>query len=492
MVLPNLAVGEPIRVGLQTLADAEHVAYLLGAGASAAAHLPNWTSLLRNLLTLRKLTPAAVEALVAGQDPMLAAEAAFRPTDSPATRQKRVYKALYGTTDPGVALANFAPTPIHLAVAADAVRRGHQNSCLMTLNYDDLLEEAVAVELKSARSLTDAQAIDQVHGRGASTPRRRTKYEVHHLHGLLARDKVVAQGDDLILRLSDYHRLLSSTVPWQRHQLQEARQSGPLLLLGTSYGDPDMRLWLDELKGEADFPIVLVLPRQGLGLSREDLEKTQETLKYQWKRLGVQCLILEDYAEVAQALRDMAWLVDPDYRTPHARAADVLNSRTTKFSTAQKVDAKTLVQQTRDHLEPVVGQPANLTLWLLDPFTNELVRWASNDRTYLTPDDLLRIPATLESPWIASQAVCFGTETVSSISVTTNLRGRDPEVTGRWQAVAGRPILAVRPGGPAVTVGAITAASPEPLDDSYSGELNAAVRTIATHWEGVFSRLRTP
>jgi len=143
MALPDLAEGAPLRECAERVGNAEHLTFLVGSGASVAAGLPNWSQLLSALLVRRSLSATATEALLASQDALLASEAAFGTRVRPASRQKQIFKALYGTTDVAMAGKNFTATSMHVAVAASAVNRGPSKVTLMTVNYDDLLEEAL-------------------------------------------------------------------------------------------------------------------------------------------------------------------------------------------------------------------------------------------------------------------------------------------------------------------------------------------------------------
>lgn len=109
---------------------------LLGAGASAAAGLPDWNTFAVDLLA----TSGAIEdhetarAFLAGQDPAIVAEAAKNAAGDNWTSLLK--SALYGEEP-------VDPAPLHTAAAALAERRGPDAISLFTLNYDDLLESAL-------------------------------------------------------------------------------------------------------------------------------------------------------------------------------------------------------------------------------------------------------------------------------------------------------------------------------------------------------------
>ncbi|MGN6612560.1 MAG: SIR2 family protein [Angustibacter sp.] len=486
-MLPRLEKGAELRACLERVAGQSHLSYLLGAGASVAAGLPTWTGLLTQLLTSRGLSEPAATALLAGQDALLAAEAAFTVSARPAQRQRRIFRALYGTSDTSSASMGFTRAPMHQAIAEAAAVREPDQVTLMTLNYDDLLEEALVAELAARRGVSTREALKWIHARASASPRHSGRYEIHHLHGLLPRESTRAQGDDLILTLSDYNALMTASAPWQRSQIQHALQSGPMVMVGTSYSDPDVRMFLGQLRDQGLGEVVALVPRQGLGLSAGDLALVRSVIVDQWAKVGVTCHVLEDFAEVTQVLREAPYVTQADYRPPRERVAAVLTGRESRFSRVQPADARLLEEQVHDLLQPVHAGPVNLTLWLHDG-NEELVRWAAGDRTYRKDADLRRVPATLESPWIAAEALCAGVPHVRAIQVDTTVGDGLPQRTGRWGCVMAHPVEARLPGGPAVPVGVLSSAFTAPLADVDQERWGSALGQIAATWSSRLSR----
>lgn len=486
MALPDLSKDSSLRGALAACSNG-HLTYLLGAGTSAAAGLPNWTTLLTRLLG-RRHNADAIDAILTGQDNLLAAEAAFAPNTTKKNRQKAIFKALYDTNSTEEAEKNFAPGPLHLAVATDAVRRGAGDVSLLTLNYDDLLEEAVTAELLSSEEGTKTTAkAAGVHPRAAATPRASAgTFEVHHLHGLLPRESLEAIGDDLVLSLRDYNQVIDQNPSWQQSVLDSSLQRGPLLMLGTSYSDPDVRVWLHRLGKVLNSPTYLVLPRQSIQLSPSLTKRLTEVIVAQWKTIGVECLLVDDFAEMTQLVREMPHLGNADYRPPRDRVSAVLAARMDHFDQAQDIDFTRLSKHAEDNLHDLVGSPANLTLWLLDQDA-KLVRWAANDRVYKGAKGLRRIDPRLESSWIVSQAVCFGDQRIQDIRVESSTPART-ERTGRWQSVLARPLTVTLPGGPPVTVGALSAASQSPLSAIDTDAWTTAMAELANFWEAELSQ----
>jgi hypothetical protein len=474
MPVPDLRSGSSLRAAAEAMAEGP-IAYLLGAGASVSAGLPGWGELLRRLLAERGLEDAAISRLLQSQDNLLVAEAAFAPGSRRRTREKQIFKALYGTADIDEARRAFTPSKLHAAVAADALRRGERDTSIMTLNYDDLQEEALVQEITNRRRRDPSE---RVHARSDATNRASSQqFEVHHLHGLLPRQSLAAPGDELVLTLSDYSRLIDNS--WQRVQVSGAVQHGPTLMLGTSYSDPDIRTWLGALSKYERRELLAVISRPAFGISRAQMDKIRPVVEAQWKRVGVQVLVVDDFATPTQIVRELGYVNKPDYASPTDRVAGLLQRRL--------ADTHELTTQTK-RFKAALGDSAMLTLWLHDG-ADHLVRWATSDRTYRDPAALRRIDVNPDSAWIVARAVCNDTEVIRDIDVrTAELRDSGAVAdtgitTGRWVSVAARPLVVTLPGGPAVTVGALSVASSVATDDVDISLLQDALDVTCRRWQ---------
>lgn len=444
---------------LESLTVESHVGVLLGAGASAAAGLPDWNTFAVELLAASGAITdrATARAFLAGQDPAIVAEAA---KDAAAEAWPALLEsALYGDTP-------VDPAPLHTAAAALAEQRGPEAISLFTLNYDDLLEAALRnVSEDLGRSI-------EVFSREKSRPRAlRGAYEVHHLHGFLPPGASTA--DSVVLTLSDYNKLGQRQAAWQLSALHESLQKGPLILAGTSYRDPDIRQWIHDLTSdEPDAEVLVFLAREGMGLDRAQFERVETALKNQWSALGVQVIATHDYTDAAQALRELPHLGELDYRPPCHRAAALWEKNIAQFSLFQRADSDELDQDLAI-LQELLPDFENLTLWLADG-EGALVRWAANDRTYRHPGHLRRALPGHDSPWIAGQ--CIGRNDLLIREVP------QPAATTRWHSVAAAPLVAELPGGPALPCGVISAASTTPIADGQIDEVNAAFAELSEKW----------
>ncbi|UOY02456.1 SIR2 family protein [Blastococcus sp. PRF04-17] len=460
--MSTLSVTGDLADTLKSLQAAPHVSLLLGAGASAAADLPLWGPMVERLLVASGAvdTPEAAAGLLARQDPLLAAEAALAKRSDP-ERSRLLYRALYGTADPDEAAAEFTSAALHDTVA-DLVAESPNKFELLTLNVDDLLEEAVG-----SRGLS-------YYSRSSASPREAPgAITIHHLHGFLPRADPEG-GNALVFTLSDYTGLVGNVDAWQRVELNLRLQQGPLLLVSTSYNDMDVRTWLGAIA--LHHPVYVLVPRQTLRLDPAQFELVKPALEAQWAQIGVTALLVDDYADIAQLLRELSHAGNPDYLSPSERIGRLWTVHEREFTTLQEEDSATLAADL-DTLAPTVGDDANLTLWLADG-SGRLVRWSSPDRQYVASDRLRRIEARHDSPWLAAQAFCQDAEVVN-----VRIRaGSDPLTeTRRWRSVAAIGVRATLPGGPTTPVGVLSSASVQ----DFTGDVDAwtdALRGLADDW----------
>ena len=449
---------------LQGVAGEDHLSVILGAGASMSAGLPDWNTLAVELLVSSGAVTdrSTAEAFLTKQDPALAAEAARAMVGADAWKDL-VTTALYRHTP---ATRPLDPTPLHEAVAELATRRPPHEIGLFTLNFDVLLETALERELADA-------GVGEVFTRYSLAPGPHGHYIVNHLHGVV--DDTTGTCEGVVLTLKDFTTLAGRSGSWQFSDLQRELASGPMLLAGTSYRDPDLRQWLHEATSATDapqHPRVVFLARQGLDLDRGQFARVQDALVEQWTSIGITPVLTHDHSDAAQAMRELSALGQQGYLAPQQRTEALLAAHQERFDDLQREYA----QQLNDDLEvlrPHLGQSANLTLWLADG-QGSVIRWASNDRIYRSPADLRSVPSGYDSPWIAGQ--CLSREEVIAAELS-----HDGSIR-RWRSVVAAPIALELPGGPRFSAAAISSATPAPLAGTALDAWFADLRAIAEAW----------
>lgn len=448
---------EPIR---QAVVASGELNLLVGAGASVGAGLPSWNEFTLTLIELSKVAPSREDAaaFLSAQDLLLALEAARSASRRPSTWIARLRRALYGPSkNPKV------PTTTHIAIA-DLIANppdGLTTVNCATLNYDTLIEDALRDIGIKAHSVVGAEPVS------SGEP-------VRHLHGVLTE---TGASEEVILTLTDYLGLIGQSTPWQSHVLQSYRYSGPLLMIGTSYSDMDIRHWFQQHKCSisAAKPALNILSREGLKLSKKQFAAVQPALERQWSALGITVVPVHDHADAAQILRELPSLNIPGYVAPAERVKRIYATHTgTAFDDVQSAYACHL---TNDHTaaEALVGDYANATLWLADG-TGALLRWATGGRIYQDERQLRRVAADHDSPWAVAQSYCRNGTTV------WRDEERDPDGPSRWCTVVATPVSVMLGGGPATPCGVLTVASSNVLTNDDVEQLVALCVDAAKQW----------
>lgn len=422
--------------------DAE-LSVLLGAGASMTVGLPDWETLgVRLLIGSGVITEEeTARAFLTSQDAMLAVEAA-RAVMGPDAWSELLRESLYGTS-------SIFSSALHRAVAALAALRDEGSTRLFTLNFDTLLEDALAVALEEVGRDPDCFV------RAKDTPRApRGTVEVNHLHGVVFPERG-RPAESVVLGLSDFVGLPAAS--WQLGELQQAVQHGPLILAGTSYRDPDVRSWVYDLTSHrhGPSPVAVLVSRASIGLSREQFDTVRDALVSQWEAVGVRPILIHDHADAAQCLREVPHLTEPGYEAPRRRAMTLWEACRDHFNHLQEQHSEVLGEDLAE-LQAQLGEDTNVTLWVANA-DGGLVRWASPDRLYKSADRLRTVPLGFDSPWIAGQCLAID-------DVLAREPVEDPGATRRWRSVVASPITVPLPGGPPLAVAVLSSASTHPLD----------------------------
>ena len=399
------------------LAREGHLTMLLGAGASVPSGLPTWDELARRLLvssgTVHERRHA--ELLVERQDPSIALEAAR--VNSGGAWEGRLADALYQGIDP-------EPASLHLAVAGHYVATGSARTTVATLNFDVLLELAIEHDARANVYVVFGDDVDT------------DEYRVAHLHGAVFPPSFPAPiAIEPIVTFRDFANLVAAEGAWQYRFLREAMNRGGLLIIGSSYRDPDIRHWLHLVMTRSPRPTnpaFVMLVREALNIGREDFEAMRGALSTEWEALGLSVVSLQDYADAASIVREIRYLGSTGYRSPSARSREVWTAHARRMARLQPVysdalrrDAELLATETGTNVK-------NATLWLADG-AGHVARWAGQDRLYRRVRELRRVPSGYDSDWYAGQAL--GAEEIV-------VRDRDPalERTRSWRSVLAVPV----------------------------------------------------
>lgn len=401
----------------------KHTTILLGAGASITSGLPGWDDLVTGLLVGSGAVPDSETAalLLRRQDPLIVAEAARAQYKS--AWLEKVRNELYKVSAPPES------SPLHRAAVAHALTGTGDDTSLVTLNFDTLLEEAIRKEQSGGAS-------------GVTAP------VVRHLHGVIS----LTETNDVIFTLTDFLDVLSDPASWQREYLHVALSRGALVIAGTSYRDPDVRQWFHTAKKEAPHghAALVILARQGFELDRPHFELLREALRDQWAAVGLRAVLVDDHSDAAQAIRELRHVNRSDYLSPRERANTMWEAHRSRFDELQSAYAMQLVDDSA-LMRSVLGvERLSLSLWLSDG-AGRLVRWAADDRLYRDPGALRFVETGYDSPWVAGRALSTETLLIQDIERTG---------TRRWRSVAAVSIPIDHPTHPQMSAAVITVGLP--------------------------------
>jgi hypothetical protein len=474
---------QPISGLIAAASEASKVSLLVGAGASMEAGLPSWKALVDRLL----LRGAVKEDLLpdddrarelwlkdASRDGPLGA-AAIVDALAGDERDTWILDALYG----GSGASSFFPGPIARQIAALRRVFGDQLR-LMTLNYDDLIEQALRDEDLVPLTLATAEhRISAGH------------VPVFHLHGYLGRDGAAGQ---LILSEGDYQGMQLGTA-WQDDLVRNALRDSTLVFVGTSLIDPNILRYLHAVADEPGGEHFAIFVRQGVygpdapaGLP----EARERALVCRWQQVGVTPVFVDHYTDVAQVLAEIARRRQdpPGYRPLPARATDWMHTVTERLllpgdrgwfvrsqetvSTVMQEALARAVQLASELTEQPWEETLAASLWLTDATGETLTSWFTTDRLHLDPATIEPLQIDEHSPWVSIRAYCQGTRLAEA---------HTPDGS-RWRFVLGLPLTLHSARHGRLPIGCLTVASLAPKEVTH---LHRMPSTVAGAFSDVLS-----
>lgn len=446
-----------IMAQFDALREGSHLTLLLGAGASAPSGLPDWDEFAVRVAVASGVVPnrEAGALLVDKQDPMIVLQAARQRAG--AAWKGMLSAALYASPE----ARDRQPSSLHLA-AAGHYDTAPASTTLATLNFDTLIERALMAD--SARVVYSSPTDEP--GKGGVT--------VHHLHGIIDGGTVV----DPVVSFTDYADRVANPDAWQRRFLESALDRGPMLIAGTTYRDPDLRHWLHSIVADSKqrHSTIVTVVREGLELTRDQFAELDDALIAEWQSIGLEALALQDFADVAGVIRELAYASQPDYRAPSVRARQVWLQHNRRLSVLQAEYAATL-ERDGEVIASTMGATAHRgTLWLAAP-KGKLARWASASTQYQSVRQMKRVPTGHDSPWISGEAM--GAEKVTLKSVT-----RDDRVTPHWRSALAIPIMVSDGSLPAFAAAVVTFGLEATAVSAWERqtEWEEAARELSRYW----------
>jgi len=253
---------------------------VLGAGVSREHGLPDWNTLLQKLL-LSTLSSDTAEAKarssvlakaftkIFSPDPLIAARYLYNyyrdnHTDDELAFDKAVRDAIYEELN----LSNESKTLKEIRQLCIAPGRSPNLDCIITYNYDDLVETYLAnvgidVPYKS------------IYAPGMNA--KDSELGIYHVHGYLPRQGEFTSQNRVTLSEDLYHRQYSDVYGWSNLvQINKFKEKN-CLFIGTSFSDPNLRRLLDIARiqrGDSDVHHYLIKKRY----NSSEIQKTLKTI----------------------------------------------------------------------------------------------------------------------------------------------------------------------------------------------------------------------
>jgi SIR2-like domain len=113
-------------------------------------------------------------------------------------------------------------------------RLGHKLKSVVTFNFDDLVEKALALEGCTSTSVWKASDLSRIKG-----------VPVYHPHGFLPYARQQDEVYRVVLAEADYHTLYANPHSWSNIAFSTALLESVCLFITTSITDPNVRRVLD-------------------------------------------------------------------------------------------------------------------------------------------------------------------------------------------------------------------------------------------------------
>ena len=249
-------------------------AFFVGAGISAASKLPSWTKLVE---------PEAIQLgliLKPGED--LTAIAQYVVNKYVGNRGPLINQVR------AVLRKHTGPNLYHHAMANSAA------DLIWTTNYDTLIEDAFAGFTLAVRRSDEA----------ISHPADGTEVEIIKMHGCLAQ----SNHDDLVITKEDYEDFFYRR-PATAERLRTDLLRKTFLFIGYSFGDPNIQNIVVEarrLAAKATRRHYLIQKKIAPPDGDEQLALRQQHWMNDLRRIGIECVLIDDYAELGAILDEIA------------------------------------------------------------------------------------------------------------------------------------------------------------------------------------------
>lgn len=298
---------ERIFESLKTLAKGGNITLFLGAGVSVSGGLPNWNTLLENII--REINP--------NQDPSILSDIhiediqkasnwssiimarymrvgkdhpmEYNPTNKNGFN-KALYRALYGT------LGSYNDMPLINSIEK-LISDGKVNS-VITYNYDDYLETTLEKNNIPVQTIGNGERLTAGY------------FPIYHVHGFMPLDKNNPYIPNPVLTEESYHKLYQDAYQWSNVEQLHALNNSTCVFIGLSMTDPNIRrlMEISMMRNETDYiiaPHYVFLKKEkfhdGKSTAIED-EENREIIENMLHELGANVIWYDDHVDLPNLL----------------------------------------------------------------------------------------------------------------------------------------------------------------------------------------------
>lgn len=244
-----------------------------GAGVSASAKIPDWQSLLRNLLKDNPaITPNDFDTLFKTMDYSNLVTARYIEKSINANKEtliKRIRELLYPKGNIGD--SDLIKTICKLII-------NHKNlRSVITYNYDTLLEDCIKKTGKHCFSVYKNNRDES------------NSFPVYHVHGIIFPERENSSVEDIVLTEDDYHRVYSEVFDWSNVEQLHALTRCTCLFIGLSMNDPNLRRLLEVAQRDSGKSVrhYVFLERKSAYKDKNKIEKDFQTREDMLADLGL-------------------------------------------------------------------------------------------------------------------------------------------------------------------------------------------------------------
>lgn len=200
-----------------------------GAGVSASAKIPDWQSLLRNLLADGNIiTSVDFDSIFKSMDCSNLLVARYIEKSLNADKKTIVDKIrllLYPND-------NY-PESFLINTICDLIMVQKNIRSVITYNYDTLIEDRLKAKGKPCFSVYKNSRDES------------NSFPVYHVHGIVFRENESGLPEDIVLTEDDYHRVYSEVFDWSNVEQLHALTRCTCFFIGLSLNDPNLRRLLE-------------------------------------------------------------------------------------------------------------------------------------------------------------------------------------------------------------------------------------------------------